>query len=294
MTRSALSRNNEMSAATYAFRIGSLDCTVVRDGHFNAAARYLFSNAPADELAHALTVHNQPKRIAVPIANLLINNGRQLILVDTGLGTSDGAGLDKLQQHLQDTGIENMAIDLVIITHGHADHIGGLIGPDGDLSYPNARHVMSEVEWDFWTSEEGLSSLGEVQANAVRTVLLPLGDHLELVSEDQEIAPGLHLIMAPGHTPGHMILRLVSGEDQLLHIVDVVIRPIHLENPGWKAAADQVPDMVESTRREIFNPAAVEKTLLFANHFDFPCLGRVIPYRRGWQWQPISTDSAES
>ncbi len=281
-----------MNPVGYRFNVGGIECTAVRGGAFTVNASFLFTNAPPDTLADAMRAHDQADRITVPITNLLINTGEQLVLVDTGRSKGKDPEASTLQQNLQTLGIAGADIDVVIITHGHLDHIGGLTNDDGRLAFPNARYIMSKVEWDFWTSEEGLAMLDAARAQALRTQFGAIRDRLDLVEQAQEIVPGVHVMMAPGHTPGHMIVHVVSGEERLLHIVDTVIQPLHMEHPTWMAGADQIPEQVEATRRRIFEQAAAEQTLLFANHFSFPGLGRVVPNEQAWTWQPIHYEQA--
>ena len=214
------------------------------------------------------------------------------MLVDTGAG-GFAPSTGRLLQNLGAEGVACEDIDTVILTHGHPDHTGGNVDADGTLTFRNARYVMSKDEWEFWTSGEAEEKLDE----HVRQVLLgfaqknlpPIRLQLDLVDQEIEIVPGIRAVSAPGHTPGHMALAISSGGEQLLCISDVVLHPVHLEQPEWYAAVDFAPEQVVSTRRRLLNKAAVENALVLAFHFPFPGLGHVVQKGDGWQWQPIET-----
>lgn len=289
-----------MTAEGYHFKLGTFDCMIVSDGTFAYPhpASLLFTNAPSGLLEQVLKAHNidpeQWEHYISPYPSLVINTGQHLVLVDTGAG-SFAPTTGKLMSNLQAEGITPEAIDTVILTHAHPDHIGGVVDDKGQLAFPNARYVMWQTEWDFWTSEPDLTRLQipdhlrEVLLQFARNNLPPLQDQLDLVEPETEIVPGIQAIAAPGHTPGHMALAVSSGNEQLLDIVDAAIHPIHLEQPDWYAAVDYIPEQVMTTRRQLLKRAAAEKALVFVYHFPFPGLGHVIEHGQGWQWQPLKT-----
>jgi glyoxylase-like metal-dependent hydrolase (beta-lactamase superfamily II) len=122
----------------------------------------------------------------------------------------------------------------------------------------------------------------------VRHNLEPLRERLTYVDDGFEIVPGIRVITTPGHTPGHIALSVSNAGEQLLHISDVVIHPLHLERPTWVPVFDIVPEQAGISKRRIFNQAAIEMSLVFAHHFPpFPNLGHVIREGEGWRWQPI-------
>jgi glyoxylase-like metal-dependent hydrolase (beta-lactamase superfamily II) len=122
---------------------------------------------------------------------------------------------------------------------------------------------------------------------AIAAQQLPaIADRVDLIDREEEIVPGIAAVAAPGHTPGHMAVAIKSGGDQLLHLVDTVLSPIHLEEPDWTSAVDYDPVQTAATRRKLLARAAREQLRVAVYHFPFPGLGCVVPYNGAWQWDP--------
>lgn len=291
-----------MSAESFRFSLGDFDCIVVSDGIFtypypaqNAFINF-FVNASQEHLRQALRRHNLDpdtwEAYVSPYQCLVINTGQHLVLIDTGAG-SFAPTTGKLVPNLQVEGVKPKDIDRVILTHGHPDHIGGNIDKEGNPTFPNASYVIRKDEWNFWTSEPNLGELTisdhgkELLVKVAQDNLLPLQDRIDLISHETEIVPGIHCIPAPGHTPGHMVVDVISGSDQLLYISDTVLHPIHLEEPDWYSAVAINPHQVVETRSRILDMASKEDVLTLASHFTFPGLGHVSQKEGAWYWQSV-------
>lgn len=287
-----------MTTENYHFKVGSFDCIVVSDGTYTYyhPAQIMFANAPKERLAEVLREHNLDpehwEEWVSPYTGLVINTGEHRVLVDTGAG-SMAPTTGKLMSNLQAEGIAPEDIGIVILTHGHPDHMGGNVDSEGKPAFPNARYVMWQDEWDFWTQEPDVSGLRiaehlkELIVAFARSSLPPIQDQVDLVDQEAEIVPGVHVVAAPGHTPGHIAVAVSSGGEQLLFPSDAVLHPIHLRQPDWYAAVDLNPEQALASRRRLMNMAAAGKSLVYASHFPFPSLGHVTQKGNAWQWQPI-------
>lgn len=230
---------------------------------------------------------------------LLIDTGQHKVLLETGNG--DGTTPPgRLCERLQVAGIAPAAIDIVIVSHADADHIGGVVDAGGNLVFPQARFVLSAVEWAFWLSDtqrarpNALLDEATVQwANHLPKQRLPyLREKATLVSTDAEVVPGIRTVAIPGHTPGMIATVIASANEQLYFIGDVVYDLDLSEegqivvNPEFHAAVDFDPTQARTTREQLFAQAARDRTLLMAYHTPFPGLGYIEQAADGWRWAP--------
>lgn len=283
-----------MPEGSYPFQVGSICCTVLSDGYYSFPTPWVFPNADPDELAWALDKRRLPQEsVLSPYTCLLIETGRHVVLVDTGGGGSlptTGA----LVARLEVAGIRPRDVDTVVLTHAHPDHIGGTLNSTGRPAFPNARYVLSELEWDFWTT--GRAELRDLRLPkdvkgtmefTARRCLGALRFQVEPIDGEGEIVPGVRAIPAPGHTPGHLAILLSSEGQNLLNVGDAAVHPLHLEHPAWENGFDLSGGIAIATRRELVERAASEKMHLMAFHFPFPSVGRVSKLPGGgWEWSP--------
>lgn len=287
-----------MPAGSHRFQVGNLWCAVLSDGYAAYPASWCFPNADRVELAEALVhrgaAHDQ---VISPYTCLLVESGREVVLADAGLGNgsnTSGAILARLEM----AGIRPRDVDTVVFTHAHPDHIGGALDGRNPRAprpmFPNARYVMAEAEWDFWTSAHmdlGGLRVGDDVKQAMhltaRRCLPVLRHQVELIGGETELVPGVRAIPAPGHTPGHLALLVSSGGRQLLNLGDAATHPLHLEHLEWENGFDLDPSRALATRRSLLERAAAEQMRVMAFHFPFPSVGRVAANSKGgWEWSP--------
>ena len=282
-----------MPEGSHRFQVGSISCTVLSDGYYSYPASWFFPNADPADLSRALESHHLPTdAVLSPYTCLLIETGRHVVLVDTGAGEysrSSGA----IQARLEVAGIRPKDVDTVILTHAHPDHIGGAIDLFGRPAFPNARYVLSELEWEFWTAARSdLSRLRlpdvakESIVSMARRCLGPLRHQIEPIERETEVVPGVVAIPAPGHTPGHLAVLLASEGQQLLNLGDAAVHPLHLEQPSWQNGFDLAADRALVTRRQLMEQAVAGDMHVMAFHFPFPSIGRVSVKNGGWLWTP--------
>jgi glyoxylase-like metal-dependent hydrolase (beta-lactamase superfamily II) len=285
----------------YRFKVGIFECMAVSDGThtytppiFPPPAISLFSNVPKENLQQILMEYNMQQEnwmeFVSPYTCLFIDTGDHKVLVDTGAGNL-GPNTGKLLKNLQSERVTPEEIDTVIFTHAHPDHIGGNT-VEGKITFPNARFIIGKSEWDFWTSEptqlKADEHTKELLLKIARNNLLPIQEKIVLINREEEVVPGLNILPASGHTPGHIALTVSSKKKKLICIGDTVLHPIHVEYTDFHSIFDISPKELINTRKRLFNRAVNEEALVLAFHFPFPGLGHIVKKNSRWKWKPIN------
>lgn len=236
-----------------------------------------------------------PDRYTLNVNALLVDTGRERVLIDTGAGDAIGPTLGRLPEHLRAASISPEDVDAVILTHGHFDHIGGILLAGGSLAFPNARYLVSETEWEYWTAPDlSLEELDldggfkKVFIESARRNLGAIADRATTFETDKEIVAGFRAVAAPGHSPGHTALRISSGDEVLLHVADVFHHEgFDLEHPEWQTAFDHDPKQAFKTRQKMLDQAAAERSFVMAYHAPFPGRGHIRKMGESYGWEPI-------
>jgi glyoxylase-like metal-dependent hydrolase (beta-lactamase superfamily II) len=289
----------ELQPAVYRFKFGGLeisnilDSKVIRDGLYPGFAR----NAPADaaqNLAHAN--HIEANRFEHPFIPTVVNTGKQLVLFDTGNGAlcreheqlrgrvPDGLLVSRLAQ----AGYRAEDIDVVVITHGHPDHIGGLV-EGGKPTFPNARYVFGAAEFDFWRRGEDVREARKFNRELFMKICGPLADRATFLKPGDEVAPGIHAVDAAGHSIGAMAYHIESEGKRLLVWADTCIHYVmSIQRPEWHIDVDDDKDKAVATRKRILDMVATDRLLVAGFHMPFPGLGHVESSAAGYRWTPVS------
>ena len=283
-----------MRSDTFHFRVGDFACIVFRDKAPLYPIQMFLTNLGPDLYEPWMQQRGQdPLRTEIPYLCLLIDTGRERVLVDTGIGVS-ASSPGELIPLLQKEGIACGDISIVFLTHGHGDHVNGCLDQAGKPAFPNARYLIGQREHDFWMSSPSLDGT-PIRADYRRSMvenaqknISGVHEQLDLIGPETEIARGLRTLAAYGHTPGQLGLEIASASNRLLFVADAIIHPLHLRYPKAISAVDYDPVEVFKTRARLLEKAATANCLVGASHLPFPGLGYVAPERSCWEWRPIS------
>ena len=284
-------------AGFYRFEIGDFKATVISDGYGTIPfwPTFAANQSEADVLPVLEASYSKPVN-QFTCNMLVVETGREKILVDTGFGEVLGpkfGHFSDLKANLLRAGIPPESINIVLTTHGHIDHIAGIISKDGSLAFPNARYAFAEKEWTYWTGDRfeadtnGAPMLDVLKQGtiwAAKTSLPRIKDKVQLVKADGEVVHGVNLIAAPGHSYAHSAVLFASGTDQLIHLGDVANVVMGLQHPDWSTVFDYDSEQAIKTRKSVLDRVATDRTLAMGYHYPFPAVGHIEKFNDAYRW----------
>jgi glyoxylase-like metal-dependent hydrolase (beta-lactamase superfamily II) len=232
-------------------------------------------NVSAEDFARVSAAANLPTDQAqFFFTPTVINTGAELVLFDTGLNA------DAITAALNDAGYTPDQVDVVVISHMHGDHIGGLMREDGEATFPNARYVTGQAEFDAWAATDN---------ETFNAKMRPLAERTSMIGDGDSVAPGLTAVAAFGHTPGHMTYRVESAGRSLLLAKDFANHYVwSLAHPDWEVKFDMDKAQAAATRRRLLDMLATDKMPFIGYHMPWPAIGYVETRGDGFHYVPAS------
>ncbi len=279
--------------ALFDFPVGNYRMTALFDG-MGPLHKGMFIPQDAAAMDATLTAAGiTGDAMPAPITAFLLQSDDRTILIDAGLGEVEllGPGFGRMFAALAAAGVAPEDIDLIVVTHAHPDHIGGMI-VGGNATFPNAEVAITQTELDFW-GDAGIMAQAPEEAQGLfqlaQAVYGTYGDRLIPVTSDNEIAPGIRMELSPGHTPGHALVHIDGGDRQVLMVADTLHSSVlHTAMPDIGFGFDTDTQLAAKSRRAVFDRSVADNLLIAGTHLPFPGLGRFISHGDAYAYVPAS------
>ena len=287
----------------YRYKVGEFQVTAVTDGAntFEVTDSFVTNVAKSEVGAALKAAYLDGDKLTSPYTPIVVNTGSRLVVIDTGTGeanlaASKGAA-GQFLMNLKASGIDPSAVDTVVISHFHGDHVNGLLAADGKPAFPRAEIMVPRVEWAFWMDDGEMSRAPKGRMETLfknnRCIFDALGRKVTPYEWDRDVVPGILAVGTPGHTPGHTSYVISSGDGRVFVQSDVTNVPVlFARNPGWHAFYDQDPVMAEATRRRVYDMLAADRLTVQGFHYPFPAVAHVEKAGNGYReipmpWSPV-------
>lgn len=259
------------------FALGDMQVTALRAGALASDTPHdMFGTNVDDATFEAVSAENfiPADRVVIDVTPTLVRTGDETVLIDAGL---DAAGL---VLSLASAGVTPGDITHVVLSHLHPDHIGGLTDEAGRPTFPDAAYHAGQVEFDHWAA-----SGDELFEAKVR----PFAERMAFLKGDDAVAPGVTVIEAFGHTPGHLAFRLESSGSQMIATADTANHYVwSLGHPDWEVLFDVDKNQAAATRRRLLDMIAADRLAVAGYHMPYPGVGFVETRGEGFHWVPAS------
>lgn len=260
--------------------LGDVQIDTLSDGNLVLPADFITAGMPQLETDTILASYGVTGSQMTPPCNVtLLRDGTNTVLFDLGAGPDFQPTAGKLPAAMEALGVSADDVTHVVFTHGHPDHLWGLLDEFDEPVFANAEHMIGAAEFDYWMDPGTVDAIGDARktfaAGAARRLSV-IAETVRRVKDGEEVLPGVAAQLTPGHTPGHLSFEVRSGSASALVVGDAIgNHHIAFERPDWATGSDQDPELAARTRAKLMDEIASSAIPLIGYHLPGSGVGHV-------------------
>ena len=271
--------------------VGKVEVVAVSDGSIAFPTDDFFPDVPREAWIPYLDLLGNGHELLLNIGSFVLLSEGKTVLVDAGLGESPPGSWEGtsggLIADLERNGIGAGDVDMVVLTHLHADHVGWSItraSGEAEPTFPNARYWVPRADWALFDRRDRMSPL-----DYIREQVRPLADMdlMELMDGETALTGEVSSLPTPGHTPGHTSVAISSGKQKGIVLGDAIHHPAQVTEPGWRPRPDHNPRLSAETRAALVERLENDGAVGLGGHFTSPGFGRVGRRHGKHHWEPL-------
>jgi glyoxylase-like metal-dependent hydrolase (beta-lactamase superfamily II) len=279
------------------WRVGDVEITCVIETAYEMPGEYLVRDFDLSSLGATADVLRpnhltQADLLRISIQSFVIRSAGRTIIVDTCFGNDHDLPYPNMVGFRSDllgelvaAGVDRHSVDVVLCTHLHLDHVGWntmLVDDAWVPTFPNAEYLFTATELAHWQDSEVIDKSSRESIEPI----IDAGLH-RIVTTDHQITEEVRLVPTPGHTPGHVSVRVDSAGEAAWITGDMLHHPVQVLRPEWSSLPDHDAVLSVATREAVFPGLADDAVLVLGTHFAEPTAGHVVRHGRGWSWSPL-------
>lgn len=278
-----------LSSTTVLAKSSEQEVLSISDGHLSLPVNAVIPKVPGLSLEEMLKIQEIAEKLNQPECNLtLFKDGKTTALFDAGSGSNFMQTTGRLLEQMDSNGLSVDDVTDVIFTHGHPDHLWGILDEFDEVTFPNATLHFPRKEWDFWTSEDAINQVAEDRQTFVvgaQNRLSAMEEQIKLFDSGAAILTNVEAVDTNGHTPGHTSFVIHAANKPIMVLGDALTNyRFSFEHPEWQSKSDQDSELGVKTRLALLERVESEKMKFVGYHLPNDGIGRAEKFENTYKF----------